>query len=161
MNRFTSIFLLSTLVSHASFSSEYDSINSLQTLFTTSYERIQLDSQRNSGRYITDSGSLLDAIKPPLTVQMQGILIQGKKIPIAFINDQSTLNTNKLDNNIQALPDATSTRSYSVPVRAKSQHIKLKPGQQWRESDKKVHDAFQISAAKQKTDGTPSHSRSE
>lgn len=132
---------------------DYPSEEKLETLFTSSYQRFQLDQQRNSGHYQGQPGSIFDKIKPPLVVQMQGLVLKENQTPIVFINDQSTLSSFKLDNNISVSADKTSSEDLTVPLRAKQQFFKLKPGQQWNESSKQVSDNFQTKPLNSETKG--------
>lgn len=147
-------WILALFISVNATASEYDSVNRLQTLFTTPSERAQLDRLRHSGKY--SSGSTVSSglnIRPPLTVTMQGVMIHGNKVPVAFINDQSTLKTNQLEDSIRVNAAKVSTDNPSVRVRVKNNPLKMKPGQQWREDKPQVREKFQIKPEKAKTSG--------
>lgn len=148
------VWLLSLFISVNVIASEYDSVNRLQTLFTSPSERAQLDRLRHSGKYSSGSTTSIGLkLRPPLTVTMQGVMIHGNKVPVAFINDQSTIKTNTLEDNIKVNATRVSTDNPAVRVRVKSNPLKLKPGQQWSEDKPQVQEKFQIKPEKAKTSG--------
>lgn len=148
------ILFLLLLPGFSSLANEYDSSSRLQSLFTTVHERNQLDKLRDSGRYLPGTNSSDSTTSNrSFKVEMQGVLIQGKRKAVAFINDQNTSHSIQLENNIRVNINKLKTSDYSVPVQINDKPVKLKPGQQWDESSRQVKDKFQIKQIKQKTSG--------
>ena len=136
------------------FASEYDSSERLQSLFTTPQERSQLDKLRASGKYLPDANvNDTTFVKRTVSVEMQGVLIHGKRRPVAFINDQNTSHSARLENNIHVDVQNLKTSDFSLPIRINNQSVKLRPGQQWDEAKRHIKDNYQIKHSKQKTSG--------
>ena len=150
------IFLLAGFVfSSNAFSQEYAKASSLKTLFTTSLERQQLDKLRNSGAYDQKkedvSGSVV--LRPPLKVEMKGLMIREKSQPVVWINQGNTLKSSKIDQDIKVNVKNIKQESLKVPVRVNSKYLTMRPGQQWNESENKVKDKYQIKESNPAPDG--------
>lgn len=124
----------------------------LKTLFTSPAERQQLDKQRRSGHYLSRQTGRTTVFNTPQDVKLQGIILRGKKQPIVFINDKNNLNSNQLESHLSVRPDSTD-HQLNVLVNANSKRVKLKPGQQWNESNQQVIEQFQIKPVKPKPEG--------
>lgn len=142
------LLLLLPLTSHG----EISSVNNLRTFFTSKQVRIQLDHLRSSGKYSTDSGSA-SILHQPVKVKMQGVVIREGKTPIVFVNDENTLKTHHLSNDVTVRDHKIKKQGYKIPVRVNQQGVTLRPGQQWDESSRKVEDSYRIKQTNDKPDG--------
>ena len=135
--------------------SEYDRVTQLKRLFTTEYERDQLNRLRDSGKYIKKSANASKtsniSIREPVKVKMQGIVKRKNRKPVIFVNDSNTLRSSSINNEFTV--SESRIKANKVPVRINQQSLKLKPGQQWNESSRKTQDNYQIKEANQKPDG--------
>jgi len=125
----------------------------LQTFFTTKSERQQLNALRNSGAFSDDKKPTAGITFKPLTVEMQGVVIRDNKKPVVFVNNENTLKTHHLSNDVTVRDHRIKKQNYTVPLRVKGESLKLRPGEQWQESDRKVQDKYQIKATNDKPDG--------
>ena len=148
MYKFIILFLLFSIHGHA----EVSSADNLQTFFTSKSVRIQLDDLRSSGKYSKDTNNT-HVLRAPLKVKMQGIVIREGKTPVVFVNNQNTLKTHHLSNDVTVRDHKIKKQGYKIPVRVNQQGVTLKPGQQWDESSKKVEDTYRIKQTKDKPDG--------
>mgnify|MGYP000182555188 CR=1 FL=1 len=133
------LLLLFPLTAHT----EISPLNNLRTFFTSKQERIQLDKMRSSGKYSTKSGGV-SILREPLKVKMQGIVLRDGKKPVVFVNDENTLKTNQLSNDLTVRDYKINKQAYKIPVSINQQGVTLKPGQQWDESSRKVEDTYRI-----------------
>jgi len=148
------ILLFTVLYSSAANTSEYNDESRLRTFFTSPQLRADLDELRKSGKFnLTHNASASVIFKEPLKVEMQGIMIHGNKQPIVFINDTSTLKSQSIDDSIRVNSNRIKHQTYKVPVSVNNKSIKLRPGQQWSESNNLVQDKYQIKPSKDKPDG--------
>lgn len=133
----------------------YDNDQNLKTLFTSPAERRQLDQLRNSGHFLTSTPSQASStfFKAPLKVELQGVVIRGNKQPLVFINNKAYSQDQNSDDNISIAPLTSTSKDYTVKVQANDYPFKLRPGQQWSESDLKIQEKYQIKPAKDKPDG--------
>jgi len=150
------IFILLLLIPCSAISSEYDSEDNLHTFFTSSSERSQLDQMRQSGRYANGenrhkTGSILHA---PVKVELKGVVIRKNHKPVVFVNDSNTLSSREISGSISVNDRQVKSPNYKVPVRINQQALKLKPGQQWTESERQVKDNYQIKASNDRTSVT-------
>ncbi|MBI3187163.1 MAG: hypothetical protein HYZ31_04715 [Gammaproteobacteria bacterium] len=123
-------------------------------MFTTRFERAQLDAQRrrmSSGESIESTTSNSVSVAP-VNVEMQGIMQREKGGNVAWINGQSTLNSNTIDENIRVngQPKALSGANVSIG----GQTIRLKPGQVWQQEDGKVVERYKTKVTAPVTKGT-------
>ncbi len=130
----------------------FDSAARLKTFFTTPSERHKLDQRRNSGQYNSNLSNNL-SLRAPLKVEMQGVLIRGRRSAVAFVNDGNTLQSQKINDDIFANRKSINTSDFSVRLSARHKHLKLKPGQEWNEHSRKVQERYQIKAPEHKTEG--------
>jgi len=148
------LFYLMTIFNSSSATSLLDRKNSLYTLFTTPSVRKQLDTQRSKGKFNNISQVITSpstALKPVI-VKMQGVVIRKNKKPVIFVNDSNTLKSSKVNNQLIINTRKLTKSTYKVPVRVNQNTFKLKPGQQWNESDNSVTDQYKISPVKNITD---------
>lgn len=151
--KYFTLFFLFFLMPNTAFSELLDTQKNLRTLFTSPHVRRQLDLQRQQGKFDNASqASSTIILHKPITVKMQGVVIRKNKKPVVFVNDGNTLKSPKINNEIIVGAKKTNKKIYKVPVRVNQKSIKLKPGQQWNESDKEVKDSYQIKPIKIKTD---------
>jgi len=127
-------------------------VDNLRTFFTTKQIRTQLDSQRSSGKYSNNTNNA-SILREPAKVKMQGIVIRDGKTPVVFVNNENTLKTHHLSNDVTVREHKIKKQGYKIPVRVNQQGVTLKPGQQWDESSKKVEDTYRIKQTKDKPDG--------
>ena len=136
------------LLGHA----EISSLDNLHTFCTTKQVRDQLDVLRASGKYSNGSSSA-SILREPAKVKMQGVVIRKGKTPVVFVNDENTLKTHHLSNDVTVRDHKIKQQDYKIPVRINQQGVTLKPGQQWDESSRKVEDTYRIKQTKDKPDG--------
>ncbi len=128
-------------------------IRELDRMFTTRFERAQLDAQRrrmSSGESIESTTSNSVSVTP-VNVEMQGIMQREKGGNVAWINGQSTLNSNTIDENIRVngQPKALSGARVSIS----GQTVNLKPGQVWQQEDGKVVERYRTKVTAPVTKG--------
>ena len=155
MYKFTSLLFLFPLLGYA----EIAPVDNLRTFFTTKQVRIQLDELRSSGKYSNGSNST-SVLREPAKVKMQGVVIRNGKTPVVFVNDENTLKTHHLSNDVTVREHKIKKQGYKIPVRVNQQGVTLKPGQQWDESSKKVEDTYRIKQLKDTPDGVVNSLRS-
>jgi len=147
------ILMFIGLFFYVSYASASDAQNNLRTLFTSPSERDQLDKQRSQGKFNgQQSTTAVTTTHKPITVDMQGVVIRHNHKPIVFINNHHNLKSNKVDKGITVNPISSTQKNYIVPIRVNQNNVKLKPGQQWNESDKTVKDQYQVNPVKKKND---------
>jgi len=140
--------LLFPLFSYA----EIAPVDNLRTFFTAKQTRTQLDELRSSGKYSKNSGSA-SILREPAKVNMQGVVIRDGKTPVVFVNNENTLKTHHLSNDVTVRDHKIKKQGYKIPVRVNQQGVTLKPGQQWDESTRKIEDTYRIKQSKDKPDG--------
>jgi len=145
------LYLLFPIFSYA----EIAPVDNLRTFFTTKQIRTQLDSQRSSGKYSNNTNNA-SILREPTKVKMQGIVIRDGKTPVVFVNNENTLKTHHLSNDVTVRDHKIKKQGYKIPVRVNQQGVTLKPGQQWDESSKKVEDTYRIKQSKQTTNANES-----
>ena len=129
-----------------------DSQANLRTLFTTSHVRNQLDQFRQQGKFDSvQSESSIRILRKPAIVKMQGVVIRQNAEPVVFVNESNTLKSPQVNDEVYVNTLKVKKQEYQVPARVAGQNIKLKPGQQWNETDRQVQDNFQIKPPKPKT----------
>ena len=143
--------LLFPLFSHA----EIAPVDNLRTFFTAKQTRTQLDDLRSSGKYSKNSGSA-SILREPAKVKMQGVVIRDGKTPVVFVNNENTLKTHHLSNEVTVRDHKIKKQDYKISVRVNQQGVTLKPGQQWDESSRKVEDSYRIKPAKVETSDSAS-----
>lgn len=128
-------------------------LSGLQTFFTTKSERQQLDQLRDSGAFNDRQPQSSSAQPAPDVLQMQGVVIREQGKSVFFVNDENTLHTHHLSNDVEVREHLFKSDSYEVPLRVKGDRLKLRPGEQWRSSDRQVQDSYQINATDPAPDG--------
>jgi len=140
-------------VSESLAADKLDSQTSLRTLFTTNHVRSQLDQLRQQGKFDNiKSESSTVILREPAVVKMQGVVIRKNTDPVVFVNDENTLKSPQVTNEVYVNTAKVKKQEYKVPARIYGQNIKLKPGQQWSEKDQLVQENYQIKPPKAKTD---------
>ncbi len=146
---YISLFFLLTSNTIAGPPGEQDN---LRTLFTSTHIRNQLDKQRTKGKFENTLQETTKAVyRPPVTVKMQGVVIRQNKPSVVFLNDSNTIKSHKINNKITVNTGKIKSKSYRIPVRVNQKNVKLRPGEQWNESEQVVQDNYQIKAAKNET----------
>jgi len=127
------------------FGASDDAQKNLRTLFTTPHVRNQLDMQRMRGKFgIHKQTDSVAKSHKPITVKMQGVVIRKGHETIVFVNDSNTIKSQKVNDEFVVKSRAVLKENYKVPVRINNNHIRLKPGQQWSESNKSVKDIYKV-----------------
>ncbi|MDQ1362195.1 MAG: hypothetical protein QG652_55 [Pseudomonadota bacterium] len=148
--------LFFSLISQPSFAdTTQPAIRDLDRMFTTRYERAQLDALRDRMTGNT-SGVEMPATEnsirtSPLNVEMQGIMQREKGRNVAWINGQSTLNNNVIDDNVRVGSQPQALRGASVTI--SGQTVRLKPGQVWQQESGKVVESYRTKVAAPVTKG--------
>ncbi|HEX5637719.1 MAG TPA: hypothetical protein VFY78_11565, partial [Gammaproteobacteria bacterium] len=122
-------------------------------MFTTRFERAQLDAQRrrmSSGESIESTTSNSVSVTP-VNVEMQGIMQREKGGNVAWINGQSTLNSNTIDENIRVNGQPKALTGARVSI--SGQTVNLKPGQVWQQEDGKVVERYRTKVTAPVTKG--------
>jgi len=146
----TILLLFSTQLKAAD---KFDSQTNLRTLFTTNHVRSQLDQLRQQGKFDNiKSESSAVILREPAIVKMQGVVIRKNTDPVVFVNDENTLKSPQVTNEVYVNTARVKKQEYRVPARIYGQNIKLKPGQQWSEKNQLVQENYQIKPPKAKTD---------
>ena len=134
--------------------SNYPPLDQLQTFLTSPDVRYQLNQQRDSGKYELNSDkNVTNFLTKPIEVKMQGVVLREKHKPVIFVNDSNTLKSSSVNQKINVKAENIKSNSVIVPIKVNTQSIKLKPGQQWNETDRKTRDIYQIKPSKDKPDG--------
>lgn len=146
------ITLFVSLISETFAEDNLDSQSSLRTLFTTNHVRSQLDQLRQQGKFdkIKNESSTV-ILREPAVVKMQGVVIRKNTDPVVFVNDENTLKSPQITNEVYVNTAKVKEKDYKIPARIYGQNIKLKPGQQWSEKNQLVQENYQIKPPKAKT----------
>lgn len=137
----------------AAYGDESPSISKLQKLFTTPYERAQLDARRRRGDQPQDiSGQDTKQPLPPIEVELKGVMMRKGAPDVVWVNRQNTLKSGKIDERISVRADRISSDN-RVPMRVDSKYIKLKPGQVWNEAEQTIMDKYQTKRLKKQATG--------
>lgn len=149
------IFILLLITPFAGIASEYATEDKLHTFFTSSSERSQLDEMRQSGHYANgDNRNTTGSIfHDPVKVEVKGVVIRKYHKPVVFVNDGNTLSSREISGSISVNDRHVKSPDYKVPVNINQQALKLKPGQQWTESERQIKDNYQIKASNDKPNG--------
>jgi hypothetical protein len=149
MYKIACLLLMFPLLGHA----EISSLDNLRTFFTPKQVRTQLDELRASGKY-SGNPSSTSLLREPVKVKMQGVVIRNGKTPVVFVNDENTLKTHHLSNDLTVRDHKVKKQGYKIPVRVNQQGVTLKPGQQWDESSRKVEDSYRIKQSNHATNAS-------
>lgn len=127
-------------------------ISKLHTLFTTPGERRDLNALRDSGKFDSSGGTTQSAGPAvrlqPLKVEVKGVMFREQGEPVVWVNKGNTIKSKKIDDNIRVRTQYVKQKSLKVPVKVFDKSLKMKPGQVWQETDKKVKDNYQIKQPK-------------
>lgn len=146
------ITILFSLMTKISVADNLDSQSNLRTLFTTNHVRSQLDDLRKQGKFDKiKSESSVNILREPAVVKMQGVVIRENAEPVVFVNNENTLKSPQINNEVYVNTAKVKKQEYQVPARIYGQNIKLKPGQQWSEKSQLVEENYQIKPPKVKT----------
>ena len=149
------IKLVLLLLSLPVFSAGADSqptLSSLQKLFTTPYERAQLDAQRRRGGQPQQPADKAQAPLPPIEVELKGVVKRDGAPDVVWVNRQNTLKSSTIDERISVKTDRISG-SHQVPMRVDSKTIRLKPGQVWNEAERTIRDKYQTKRSEKPATG--------
>ena len=137
-----SIFLSLIAVSSV-MANDYESVDKLKTLFTTSSERSKLDEMRRSGNFSkkqTDAGVSISI--EPKKVTVRGLMMRENGEPVVWVNEGSTLKSSRIDNDIKVNTQRIKS-GVKIPVNVNQRRLTMKPGQEWTESGNKIKDSYQ------------------
>lgn len=128
---------------------------SLKRLFTTPYERAELDAMRRRNSFSTpdQTQDKKHPVLPPVTVEVKGVMLRQHGPNVVWVNDKSSMQGNKLDQDIRVSPKRVSSKTLKVPVKARGHSIKLKPGQVWTQGSRSIKDSYQTSTGAHQTSG--------
>lgn len=159
LKRLALILAFSTSCANAS---EHSPENDLHTFFTSKQTRAQLNQMRNAGKFDTQQDASGKALsREPATVKMQGVVIREGKKPVVFLNNENTIKTRHLSNDVTVRDQRVNEENYKIPVRINDKGLTLKPGQQWSETTKQVKDTYQIKPENNRPEGLVDKSQSE
>ena len=124
-------------------------LSDLKSFFTSPPQRSELDRIRSSGQFgkKSDSKSPQMLLRKPLEVKLNGVVYSETGKPVIWVNGNSTLKSESIDESIRVKSSALKTESAKVPVKVNEKWLKLKPGQTWRESRNQVQENYQIKEA--------------
>ena len=132
------------LVGQPLYASDYTPLTELDSFFTGSVERQQLDAMRQARLAESNQAASLEKVSK-LTVK--GLVMRNGTKPVVWLNDANTLKKNQLDNVVVSI-NGIKKQSSRIPVKINHRHISIKPGQQWDEASGKVEDVYQIKQVK-------------
>jgi len=139
------ISFLIVIFSFPLFGASGDTQKNLHTLFTTPHMRSQLNKQRMRGKFeIHKQTDSVAKSHKPIMVKMQGVVIRKGHEAIVFVNDSNTLKSPKVNDELVVKSRAVLKENYKVPVLINNHHIRLKPGQQWSESNQSVKEIYKV-----------------
>lgn len=129
------------------YAADYTSSAGLKKLFTTPYEREQLDKRRNSGVLAADSSNIVSKVlNHASSIELKGVVYRKGKRPVVWVNDSNTLKSNSINSNIKVFGIETRKSDSKVRLKVNDKLVKLKPGQVWSDRDNKAIDEFQTKA---------------
>jgi len=151
-------FILIFIFISSAYAENINMKNELRTLFTSPGIRAQLDKQRRQGKFILHNQEETTNSTPrkPVTVKMQGLVLRKNKPPVVFVNNNNTLSSRVIDSELVVKTNKIKKKKYIIPVRVFNKTIKLKPGQQWNDTDGKIKDSFEVSKIPEKNISNPS-----
>jgi len=139
-------FIFILIFSSSAYAENINTKNHLKTLFTSPGIRAQLDKQRRQGKFTSQQQVMTThAPKQPITVKMQGIVLRKNKPPVVFVNNNNTLSSRVINEELVVKTNKIKQKKYIIPVRVINKTIKLKPGQQWNDTDRKIKDNYEVS----------------
>lgn len=134
------VWLCFSTVAHAN---EYASSKGLKKLFTTPYERQQLDKRRQAGVFEEDKGNVVSKVlNKTSSVELRGIVYRQGKQPVVWVNDSNTLKSQSIDSNIRVYGVDRRKSEDKVRLKVNDKLVKLKPGQVWSDFDDKAVDKY-------------------
>jgi len=131
--------MLGLILSSVAVSNEYSSQKLLKNLFTTPYERQQLDNSRNSDG--NESNIVNKALNHAASVDLKGIVYRKGKQPVIWVNESNTLKNKMVDSNIRVY--GLDSKNI-VRLKVNKKKIKMKPGQVWSEMDDQAIDKYRM-----------------
>jgi hypothetical protein len=123
-----------------------NNVENLMTFFTTPNERNKLDAMRNKGQFDNKStikGSAVSIIPEPTKIELKGVMTRENGKAVVWINNGNTLKSNRIDQQISVKTRSIKKGQLNISLKASQQRLRMKPGQQWNESDNKIIDKYQ------------------
>ncbi|MBT8440726.1 MAG: hypothetical protein KJO91_13415 [Gammaproteobacteria bacterium] len=108
----------------------------LGRLFTDVEQRDKLDAIRQ-GAYDEETESQ-DTVS---AVTVNGIMMRSDGENVVWVNGESTLEGNPAKG-VKVYTKSADSHTYSVPVRVEDTHVRIKPGQSWKESSDQIKDGY-------------------
>ena len=142
LNYSAGILIISLLFPAIASSQDYPSSNGLKKLFTTPYERQELDKRRKSGVLEEANSNIVSKVFNSSSVELRGIVYRQGKTPVVWVNDSNTLKTRDIDSNIRVYGLVKRNSEEKVQLRVNDKFIKMKPGQVWSESDREAVEKY-------------------
>lgn len=140
--------MLGQFISSNVYSNEYASSKGLKKLFTTAYERQELDKRRKSGVFDEDSSNIVtEVLNNASSVELRGIVYRKGKQPVVWVNDSNTLKTQSIDSNIRVYGMEHRKSEAKVRLKVNDKMVKLKPGQVWSDFDNKATEKYRTKTA--------------
>lgn len=140
--------MLGQFISSNVYSNEYASSKGLKKLFTTAYERQELDKRRKSGVFDEDSSNIVtEVLNNASSVELRGIVYRKGKQPVVWVNDSNTLKTQSIDSNIRVYGMEHRKSEAKVRLKVNDKMVKLKPGQVWSDFDNKAMEKYRTKVA--------------
>ena len=140
--------LIGLMVSGQAFSNEYASSKDLKKMFTTAYERQQLDNRRKTGVLDMDGTNVVSKVlNNASSVELRGIVYRKGKQPVVWVNESNTLKTQNIDSNIRVYGVDHRKSEDKVRLKVNDKLVKLKPGQVWSDFDDKAVDKYRTEVA--------------
>ena len=142
LNYSAGILIISLLFPAIASSQDYPSSNGLKKLFTTPYERQELDKRRKSGVLEEANSNIVSKVFNSSSVELRGVVYRHGKMPVVWVNDSNTLKTRDIDSNIRVYGLVKRNSEEKVQLRVNDKFIKMKPGQVWSESDREAVEKY-------------------
>ena len=147
------VCLLIGLLQQPVYAEQQPSVSNLQRLFTTQFERAQLDAKRRRGEQVSENNQQSQkAVLPPIEIEVKGVVKRENAPDVVWVNDKSTLKSKNIDDRIRVQTNRISQKNL-VPMQVDGKYIKLKPGQVWNEADRTIKDKYQTKQAKKQSEG--------
>ncbi|MDH5764582.1 MAG: hypothetical protein OEZ38_01095 [Gammaproteobacteria bacterium] len=121
----------------------YEGVDKLKTLFTTPFERQQLDAKRSSNAYRSkDNKFKYSKANISKKVKVKGMVKKSNGEVVVWVNKSNTLKSSRINNQISVNTKQVKSE-YEIPIKVNNRKIKIKPGQVWLSENNKVKETYQ------------------
>ena len=136
------LFLFFIILTTQADTSPQPALRDLDRMFTTRYERAQLDAMRHriSNGEAIDAPATNTANAPPAQVEMQGIMQRENGSSVTWVNGQSTIKSNNIDDHIRVSGQPQALHGANITI--DGQTVRLKPGQVWQPDTRTVVESY-------------------